>query len=99
MGLSGMVSPSTLSPPVFPFSLNLHEIFTTVSSRCLFSYSPSSFFNCVLTVRRLSFLWIMTKFCLWVFCFSTKDGILVGKAIWVHMVVSFNQLKPIKNNI
>jgi hypothetical protein len=37
------------------------------------------------------------EFCLWVFRFSTKDGILVGKAIWVHMAVSFDQLKLIKN--
>jgi hypothetical protein len=49
------------------------------------------------------------EFCLWVFRFSTKDGILVGKAIWVgilvgkaiwvHMAVSFDQLKLTKNNI
>jgi hypothetical protein len=38
------------------------------------------------------------EFCLWVFRFSTKDGILVGEAIWVHMAVSFDQLKLIKNN-
>jgi hypothetical protein len=89
---------SSFSPPVFLLSLNLHEIFTALSlslpGACL--VIPLLFFNCVLTVHRLSFLWVMTNFVYGYFVSLQKmEFWLERQSGFVWPAVSFNQLNLI----
>jgi hypothetical protein len=94
-----LITALSLSSDFFPFpessQLSL-SLSLSLSFRCLFSYSPSSSFNCVLTVHRLSFLWVMTNFVYGYFVSLQKmEFWLERQSGFVWPAVSFNQLNLI----